>query len=100
MFSLFKYQRNRWFWKLRYYANTIIFHLNKIFFQQREKIKRAKEGFSITKELVKIIVPSLLTAFFIVIVLEVIENTLLTFISISKSIFIKDFFKLPCNLTQ
>ena len=91
MFSLFKYQRNRWFWKLRYYVNAIIFHLNKTYFHQKEKIKRAKEGFSITEELVKIIAPSLLTAFLIVIVLEVVENTLLTFISISKPIFIKDF---------
>jgi len=89
MLPLFKYQRSRWFWKLRYYLNFIIFYVNKLFFQQREKIKHAKEGFSITKELVKLITPSFLVALLIVIGLEVVEKFLLSFVVVSKPLFIK-----------
>jgi len=91
MFSLFKYQRNKWFWKLRYYINNIIFYINRIFFKQRESIKQAKEEFSITKQLFKIIAPSFFIAFFVVVALEVVENTLLNFVYISKPLFLRNF---------
>jgi len=91
MFSLFKYQRNKWFWKLRYYINNTIFRINRIFFKQRESIKQAKEEFSITKELISIIAPSFFVALFVVIALEIVENTLLNFVSISKPLFFRYF---------
>jgi len=91
MFSLFKYQRNKWFWRLQYYINNTIFLINRIFFKQRENIKQAKEEFSITKELIKIIAPSFFIALFVVIALEVVENTLLNFVSISKPLFVRNF---------
>lgn len=91
MFSLFKYQRNKWFWKLLYYINNIIFYINRIFFKQRESIKQAKEEFSITKELIKIIAPSFFIALFVVVALEVVENTLLNFVFISKPLFVRNF---------
>jgi hypothetical protein len=90
VFSLFKYQRNKWFWKLRYYFNNTILYINGIFFKQRENIKQYKERFYTTKELIEIIAPSFFYAFFVVVALEVVENTLLNFLSISKPLFIRN----------
>lgn len=91
MFSLFKYQRNIWFWKLRYYLNSSVFHINKVFFQLREKRKQAQESVYIIKELIKTTASLFLVSFFIVGLLEVIEYTLLNFISISGPLFIRSF---------
>ena len=91
MFSLFKYQRNIWFWKLRHYLNSSIFHINKIFFQLKEQRKQAQEGVSIIKELIKMTASFFFISFFIVVLLEAIENTLLNFISISGPLFIRNF---------
>jgi len=98
MTPLFKYQRNRWFWKLRYYVNAFTFYINKNFFKQREEIKQTKEGFSITKELIRIIAPSFIIALLIVVMLEIVENVMLNFISIPKPLFIRYFLDYLANL--
>ncbi len=92
MFSLFKYQRNLWFWKLRYYLSSSVFHINKVFFQLKEKGKQAQESVYIIKELIKTTASSFLVSFLIVGLLEVIEYTLLNFISNSGPLFIRSFF--------
>lgn len=90
MFLSLKYQRYKWFWTLRDYFNKLIFYINKIFFKQREKIDATREKFLIAKNLFKIIIPSFLFAFFLVIVLEESEKLLLN-ILITKPVFVRDF---------
>lgn len=87
MFSLFKYQRKRWFWKLRYCLITSIFYLNKFFFKRKESVRIVKERFSITKELVKSVILSILLAFTLVVALELLEKALIFIITISNKPF-------------
>ena len=90
MFSLFKFQRNRLFWKLRYYLNLAKFLLNKIFFRVGEKKRHIKETLSITNELIRIVVFSLLLALLLIFTLEVVERILINFLKQSNLIVLKN----------
>jgi len=51
MFSLFRFQRNRWFWRIRHYFLSWNFYLNRFLFSAAERKKRLDEDFSIASSL-------------------------------------------------
>lgn len=97
MFSLFKFQRSRWFWGIRYFLNRVSFFTGRYFFQLKDKIEQIKESSSISKELFKAVIPSLIFAFFTIILLILSEKLLLS-ITIQKPVFIKGFIDLLRSL--
>lgn len=89
MFSLFKLQRNRWFWKSKYYLGSALFNVNKLNFKLQEKSRESKENFSIFRELVRIISGSLLLALFLTVALPIAEDLLLRLLDSSNLLFSK-----------
>jgi len=80
MSPLFKLQRNRLFWNLRYHINLAKFLLNKIFFKAGEGERNLKESLSITHKLIRSVAFSILFAFLIVFALEGVERILIYFL--------------------
>lgn len=90
MLLLFKFQRNRLFWKLRYHLNLAKFLLNKIFFEAGENKRHIKETLSITNELIRIVIFPFLMALFLIFTLEGVEKILINFLRQSNLIILKN----------
>lgn len=76
MMRLYKWQRRRWFWKIRYFIRSIVFAVGKFLFVQRERARHTKEGLSIAGQISRSIVPYVFLSILIVAALEIGENNL------------------------
>jgi hypothetical protein len=84
MLSIFKYQRDRRFWTLRYYLNAAKFQINKLFFKGGEKWRELRDSSSFYAELFRLSFSSLLTAIILVLLVTTIEKNLLSYLSVSN----------------
>ncbi len=88
MFSLFKIQRKRIFWQLRYCITTIRFFVNKLFFRAAEQKKSIWEHFSITKELLRLVIKAIVFSVGILFLFKWLEYFLVTYTGISNNHFL------------
>lgn len=79
MISLFKIQRKRVYWQMRYYVNTARFFINKIFYKSKEQTASIKEHFSIGKELFILVIKSIFFAIVVLVVFKWLDQSLITY---------------------
>ncbi|MFA5034963.1 MAG: hypothetical protein WC500_04200 [Candidatus Margulisiibacteriota bacterium] len=63
MITTFKYQRNRWFWIIKFYLNSLVFQVNRLFYKGKEHGRELKNSISIIEELGRLGFLSLLISF-------------------------------------
>ena len=89
MLSLFKIQRKRIFWQFRYCITTMRFFVNRLFFRLSEQKRSIREHFSIAKELLMLVMKTIILSVVIVLVFKWLEYFLVTYTGISNSHFLK-----------
>jgi len=85
MLSLFKIQRKRIFWQFRYCITTIRFFVNRLFFRVSEQKRSIREHFSIAKELLMLVIKTIILSVVIVLLFKWLEYFLITYTGISNS---------------
>ena len=88
MFSLFKIQRKRTYWQIRYYVNVARFFINKIFYKATEQRESIKEHFSISKELFRLVIKSIFFAIAVLVLFKWLDRALIAYAGISNNIFL------------
>jgi len=88
MAFLFRLQRKRIFWQIRYYLTTAIFFTNKLFFKANEQSRLVKEHFSITKELLRLVTKTALYSVAVLFLCKGLEHLLVTYTGILNNPFL------------
>ncbi len=88
MLCLLKTQRKRIYWQLRYYVNVIRFLINKVFFKVAEQKTSIKEHFSITKELLRLVLKSIVFSIAVLFLFKWFDHLLVVYNSISNNNFL------------